>query len=160
MGQYGILLRVALILGITTACLAGGNPEDNLPATEINAVLEPVTAPENTTLEFSGRPDWVYQASDWVLNLYIVRNENKGKAGKKQGSHGILLFEGQPVQGEPGEVRALPIGTVTFQGSAESRQNLRDNSGWQMTDPLINPIVHTPAKTRIKMQESPPAAQE
>lgn len=137
------VFRLFLVMGICSTVWAGGNPDDLLPgagqALKSPAVRNYIPDSGDARDQFSGRPDWVYQASDWVLNLYITQ-----KGTRSQGSHGILVFEGDEVRGEPGEVRALPIGKVEYNGPEEGRSQLWDNTGWQMVDPLVKPIVNEP----------------
>ncbi|MCG8618234.1 MAG: hypothetical protein MI802_18625 [Desulfobacterales bacterium] len=151
MGVVRTVFRLLLVMGLFSTAWAGGNPEDILPQPSPQPVPEPVVTqptappqPSQTELpeprnSFSGRPDWIYKASDWELNLYITQ-----KGTRSQGSHGILIFEGIDVVGTAGETRALPIGTVQYNGPAESRVNLWDDTGWQMIDALVQPIVNEP----------------
>ncbi|HCY87151.1 MAG TPA: hypothetical protein DHV36_18605 [Desulfobacteraceae bacterium] len=145
------VLKLLLVMGLFSTAWAGGNPDDLLPQPSSKpvpepAVTQPTDPPASSQTElprqpdsFSGTPDWIYRASDWELNLYITQ-----KGTRSQGSHGILIFEGINVVGTPGEVRALPIGTVQYNGPAESRVNLWDDTGWQMIDALVKPIVNEP----------------
>ena len=145
-----------LMLGVSTTCYAGGNPEDTLSFPDSKSATQPGIdqpaqeriLPRNPAPRFTGEADWVYEASDWVLNLYITQ-----KGSRSQGSHGVLLFEGKEVFGKIGEVRALPIGTVRYQGPAESRSHLWDDSGWQMKDPLVKPLVHS--RSNVSPRKSP-----
>lgn len=133
-------------LAITSVCFSGGMPEDKFLQPLKNKIPSIENrVPEIKSPSFSGPADWVYKASDWVLNLYITQ-----KGTRSQGSHGVLIFEGKEVQGVKGETKALPIGTVEFHGPAHARVNLWDDSGWQMKDPLVKPFVHTPKETRPK----------
>ena len=149
MGQLLTFVRVAFLIGLYASCFAGGNPEDALmrPSGGSSAVSNRVAGTERS--DFTGQADWVYQASGWVLNLYISQ-----KGSRSQGSHGVLLFEGKQVKGSPGEIRALPMGTVEYNGSLESRAHLWDNSGWQMKDPLVKPVIHTPRGQRLPGQST------
>ncbi len=154
MGGWGLVFRLFLVMGICGSAWAGGNPEDiDKEVILNNARISAEAAPEAASTvypDFSGRADWIYQASDWVLNLYITQ-----KGTRSQGSHGVLIFEGNEVTGTPGELRALPIGTVQYHGPAEARVNLWDDSGWQMVDPLVKPIVHEPVDTVIPAESRP-----
>ncbi|MCG8635875.1 MAG: hypothetical protein MI863_18720 [Desulfobacterales bacterium] len=154
MGVWGLAVRLLLVMGICGSAWAGGNPEDIgnkkklskdlIPAEEASDASGTAEPSEFAETGFSGRADWIYKASDWVLNLYISR-----KGTRSQGSHGVLIFEGTEVAGTPGELRALPIGTVRYHGPEEARAHLWDDTGWQMVDPLVKPIVHEPADTVI-----------
>lgn len=158
MGHCLRVVTMVIFVGLYITCYAGGNPEDALLPPE-DAVSKPVSdikarVPQTKPLTFSGVADWVYEASDWVLNLYILH-----KGSRSQGSHGVLLFEGREVAGKQGEIRALPIGTVQYNGPASARANLWDDSGWQMKDPLVKPNVNRrpgdgPAASRKPDMES------
>lgn len=151
MGHFWFFLKVVMVIGLSTACCyAGGNPEDALsfpqdspPKSSLNRV------PQTEKTTFTGPADWVYEASDWILNLYITQ-----KNTRSQGSHGVLLFEGKQVKGRPGEILALPIGTVQYQGPSNSKANLWDDSGWQMKDPLVKPKVNTPPNLKPRNRQS------
>jgi len=150
MGHFLGFLRVALMIGLYTNCFAGGNPEDALTQPPENPSAVNLRVPGTQLSEFTGQADWVYQASDWVLNLYITRNGTRS-----QGSHGVLFFEEKEVNGTLGEIRALPIGTVEYNGSPETRANLWDNTGWQMKDPLVQPVINTPSGRNLADKPEP-----
>lgn len=137
---YKIFVGLCAFLTIGSTGFSGGLPEDRfIKPEEKPAPPIKIRIPEKKIPSVSGPADWIYKASDWVLDLYII-----GKENQKQGSHGILIFEGEKVQGSLGETKALPIGRVQYQGHIHSRKNAWDNSGWQMKDPLVQPIVQTP----------------
>ena len=151
MGVWGPVFRLLLVMGIYGSAWAGGNPEDIGQKIVLNTPGVPSEEKSDVReLDFSGRADWIYQASDWVLNLYITQ-----KGTRSQGSHGVLIFEGNEVSGIRGETRALPIGTVQYHGSAEAKANLWDDTGWQMVDALIKPIVHEPVDIVIPEPSRP-----
>ena len=148
MAHFFGFVRVVFMIGLYATCFAGGNPEDALLRPYPSA--SEVDTREAKPSQFTGRADWVYKASDWVLNLYIT---NKGT--RSQGSHGVLFFEGKKIDGTPGETRALPIGTVEYNGSEQVRAHLWDNSGWQMKDPLVQPVINTPPGHRLPTRPAP-----
>lgn len=125
----------AVVLGLSAICCAGGNPED-APSLPKTSPVTPAAEVRENTIPYTGPADWVYEASDWVLNLYMTHRE-----AEPRGSHGVLLFEGKEIPGNPGEIRALPIGTVQYHGRARGRINPGKDSGWQMKDPLVKPKV-------------------
>ncbi|MEH0022191.1 MAG: hypothetical protein V6Z89_21235 [Desulfobacter sp.] len=140
------VFRIFLAMGICGAAWAGGTPED------INRRPDMIESRHSAQADalFSGRADWIYQGGDWVLNLYLTQ-----KGTRSQGSHGILIFEGKEVSGTRGETRALPIGTVQYQGTLQSRTNLWDSTGWQMVDALVQPIVNEPLMPPRKHSDDP-----
>ncbi len=145
MGVWGPVFRILLVMGICGSAWAGGNPEEIGQKTVLNIPQVPLEEKFDVReSDFSGRADWIYQASDWILNLYITQ-----KGTRSQGSHGVLIFEGNEVSGTRDETRALPIGTVQYNGTAAAKANLWDDTGWQMIDALVKPIVHEPVDNVI-----------
>lgn|GEM_PF-1967750 len=97
---------------------------------------------------FTGTPDVLYKAPDWQLNVYLTH-----KGSRSQGSHGVLLKNGKPVNGTKKETLDTAIGKVQYNGPYGLQAHLWDSSGWVMVAPKVTPQNSASGLTRPKVSD-------
>ncbi|WDP92184.1 MAG: hypothetical protein HUN04_21660 [Desulfobacter sp.] len=128
LGRYagiGIILFCTMMVSVA---FAGGEPvskEDRIQHQRMG---------KQQAGHFTGKADVVYEKDGWRLNVFITQ-----KGSRSQGSHGILLKNGKPVNGKKGETLETAIGTLRYQGPFGMRANLWDSTGWVMVHALVKP---------------------
>lgn len=126
MRVYLKVLTIFCVFVFYGSAWAGGEPQDFYKR----------PAAEPSQFDSLEKADTVYSASGWKLNIYITQ-----KGTRSQGSHGLLFYNGQEVTGQLKETKNIPIGTVQYEGQLHEKANLWDDSGWQITNPLVEPTI-------------------
>lgn len=112
----------------SSSAFSGGEP---LPD---NNRIQPLRPGKQKAGAFTGTPDVIYKAGEWQLNVYLTH-----KGSRSQGSHGVLLKKGTPVNATKGETLDTTIGKVQYNGPYGLQAHLWDSSGWMMVEPKVTP---------------------
>lgn len=81
----------------------------------------------------------VVRQGDWQLRTEILQ-----PGSRSEGRHGVLLHDGQPVSGTPGQELETDLGTLVYRGPKDGRTQLWEHSGWELTKPapdLPGPVL-------------------